>query len=175
MSLNVKNYNSFLKENTLFDEYEVIDIQNYEQLQGLSNNHWSFFSGEGQKYFNALLNKDSNNLFIVLGNKDSLPKFLIFWDRMIAIDSSNSIIMFEEYDKFMKENVEIKNKMENHIKGIEIESKKSENELEDESSIDVNNIKIKPFDYQSFREFHIRKQGNPLKSNLFSKMPKRRY
>jgi hypothetical protein len=175
VSRNVKNYNSFLKENTLFDEYEVIDVQKVEQLESLSNNHWSFLAGGDQKYFNALLNKDSNNLFIVLGNKDSLPKFLIFWDRMVIIDSSNSIIMFEEYDKFMKENVEIKNKIENHIKGIEIESQKSENELEDESSIGVSSRKITPFDPETFRGFHIRKEANPLKFNLFSKIPKRRY
>ncbi len=175
MSRNVKNYNSFLKENTLFDEYEVIDVQKVEQLESLSDNHWSFLSGEGQKYFNALLNKDNNNLFIVLGNKDSLPKFLIFWDRMIVIDSSNSIIMFEEYDKFMKENVEIKNKIESHIKGIKIASDDSEDEIENGSSNGISVRKIKTFDPQSFREFHLRKEANPLKSNFFSKIPKRRY
>lgn len=147
----IKTFDLFIKENNIFDEYEVIDIEKLEQLKTLSGNNWLFFSDGGEKFFNSLLNTTTNNIFVVIDKYELKPLYLIFWDRMIVIDNSNSIFMFQDYDMFMKEEIEIKNKIEDIIKrgnrGIAYNKNTKEIKKQEFQNKENKELKVIPYNY----------------------------
>lgn len=187
MDYSIKNFNSYLNEGSQENEYEIISIENIDELQDLIDDYWNHFSNENKKFFYSLLNKDKNNIFLILDNYSKVPKYIIFWDRMIAIDASKSVFMFQEYDNFIQNNKEIKRKIEKFLKYGEMENQ--DNDFEKSSKYDVkpenDDIIISPqrgyramtgkYDMESLRNLHLNANKNLTKTTGFSKIPRPRY
>lgn len=187
MDYSIKNFNSYVNEGSQENEYEICNIQSIDELEELISDYWNHFSNENKKFFNALLNKDKNNIFLVLDNYTKIPKYIIFWDRMIVIDSSKSVFMLQEYDNFLQNNKEIKRKIEKFLKSGEMGyqdydfQKSSEYNIKPE--IDDATISTEPkhkvvtgkIDMQSLRNLHLDRNKNLAKTTGFSKIPRPRY
>lgn len=153
----------------------------------MTDGYWSHFSKENKKFFDALLSKDKNNVFLVLDLYTKIPKYIIFWDRMIVIDYSKSVFMFQEYDNFIQNNKEIKRKIEKFLKTGYMENQSSDfeksfdsdmkSEESEPSHLPIPNYKIKTgqIDMESIRNLHLNKNKNVAKSIGFVKIPRPRY
>lgn len=187
MEYNIKTFDLYVNEGSQENEYNVINIESIVELQALIEDYWNFFSNENGKFFNALLNKDKNNIFLVLDLYTEVPKYIIFWDRMIVIDASKSVLMFQEYDNFIQNNKEIKRKIEKFLKSgymetqsedfeksFDFDIKKPESEPEKEFTTKYK-VKAGPIDMESIRNLHLNKNKNIAKSTGFVKIPRPRY
>lgn len=187
MEYSIKNFNSYITEGVSDYEYEVISIETLQELQDLCGRYWNHFSKENEKFFNALLNETKNNIFLVLDIYTEVPKYIIFWDRMIVIDVNKSVLMFQDYENFIQNNKEIKKKIERIIKYGKEDIKKDELEKTPdfelkpkESGTDAttelknkSKIKTDSFDLDSFRNLHLNKNLSKLQG--FVKIPRPRY
>lgn len=179
MDYSIRNFNSYINEGSQENEYEIINIESITKLQDLIGDYWNHFSNENKKFFDALLNEDKNNIFLVLDNYSKVPKYVIFWDRMIVIDASKSVFMFQEYDNFIQSNKEIKKKIERFLKYGEIGNQEHDIKPEYDDNI-ISQEKgyktsIGKYDMESLRNLHLNRDKNLTKTMGFSKIPRPRY